>query len=346
MLHYVAWRERGFWAGGKLLARSQIVRLLSVLNQKHETFTSIQSYTPEAEIIGCPVLFADFDHKFDLELTRRDVNNFVTATVHHLNVVPLIYFSGNKGFHVVVPHTVTHPRCHEIVKAVVARISPPLPTLDPAVYRTRSMWRTVGSPSSQPGRYKTQITREELLHLPIHEIKHLAENPTPRPLTEYDAEKLDMERLDELVGQAQNSLPTRRELPPGNARHAPMTPCLTTLFLEGAPEGLRNRSVFLLAKHFKLSGTTLIAAEHLMLGQPHFANWEVTGTTRVLNVLRSVYRNARQPTIGCKSGTDGELLRMYCSDLCVFSDAFPTLNIGGPSGAKAKRPASQDKAVL
>ena len=345
MLRYFAWKERGFWMGGKLLTRTQIVSLLGHLEGRAETFASVQTYNPDETILSSPI-YADLDHQTNLALVQADTRTLVSSIIHHLNVVPDIYFSGNKGFHVIVPHEIYHPRCHEIVRTLIANLTGSLGTLDQSVYRTRSLLRTEGSPASKPGYFKTKISRQELFALTPDEIQAIAKDPAKRTVREFDQTKLLIDTLADLVQSAIEALPERKPFNASHAQWSPMTPCLQTLYTVGTSPGNRNKAIFMLAKHFKINAVPELEAEAAMMAQPHFRDWEETGVTKVLSVIRSVYRNRTAPKLGCKTGSEGELLRAHCNPFCIFSDAFPELNIRGHDGTTPQTPSDASCRLL
>lgn len=335
MYRYFAWKEGdGYWKGGKLLSFSQITTLRKHLPENYEQFETVQAYSANGTALQCPI-YADFDHKTNLALARKDAQIFTNAIQRELNVTPNIFFSGSKGFHVIVPYELKHPRCHIVAQKIIAEISPPMKHLDMSVYRTKAMLRIPNSPASKPGRFKVQISVSQLFNESEKNIIDFSAYPVLNHLSEYDSGKINEEYLHDLYTKITSNLPTLKDT--DNRFSTPITHCIKHIFENPVDEGGRNRSIFILAKYFKAAGKTYDEALELMLGQDHFAQWEKDKTSKVTPVLSSVFRSNRNPHIGCKSGADGELLRTYCDDMCVFSDKFPELNIRGTNESSTRK---------
>lgn len=323
---YFAWREAGYWRGHKLLSAAQISTLLHHLEYRHEVFASIQQYDEMEQVLACPI-FADFDHKdATLEVTQSEVQAFVFRMIAELNVVPRIYFSGNKGFHVVLPYPIVHPHCHYIVRGIVERIGGDLKTLDKAVYRPRSMFRLPGSPASIAGYFKTQLTREELFNASVADIRRLSSIRQTRLIEECDLAKIDESAISTLIEDAHHQIAFMDEPSKTQQGLQPfLTPCLKHLLTIGAPEGSRNKAIFILSKFFKASEVDIETAREIMLRHKHLMDMDQNREASISTVLRSVYRSPRPVMMGCKRGSDAELMREFCSDMCPFSDKFPKL---------------------
>lgn len=330
MRRYFAWIERGRWWGNELLTTSQIQILLSTFGYKHQVFASVQTYGDDDRILACP-FYADFDHKdASLGETQEDVKKFVFRILSELSVVPLIYFSGNKGFHVLVPIPIAGKDCHFVVREMARELGGDLKSLDQAVYRPRAMFRLPGSPASKEGFYKTQLTRDELFNCSSEEIQLLARNRTQRQIFECDTSKTSQSAWDELVALAEARLPVKR--PRGDLTlgyQSVTTPCILTFLEDGVHTGERNRALFVLAKHFKSLGYTMEEAVEELREHEHWKLWDDTREAPILPVLRSVFRSKQPVKIGCRTGLDGEIMREHCSLFCPFNEKFPDLRVKG-----------------
>lgn len=127
----------------------------------------------------------DFDGE-DLPAVKGEVENF-TAYLIEVYEVPLSYFrlsfSGNKGFHVVIPIEAfvpePKPSAHfwQIVKAVAGEISQGFKFVDPSIYESKRLFRVLNSINEKSGLYKIPLALQELQSLGIDEIRELAKQP-------------------------------------------------------------------------------------------------------------------------------------------------------------------------
>lgn len=319
---YFAYKERGYWRVQELLPIAQIRAMLAALAWQYEVFASIQSYDEHGNVVGGPLWF-DFDgHPEDV---LAEVRHFVCALEFTINVTPRIYFSGSKGFHVIIERFIDHPRVHELVQDFVRETAPFLRTLDPKVYRTRSMLRIPGSKASKPGYYKIEVTRRELFDLSYDAIRQLA--TAQRFIeTEHDPSRLDEHVFDDWLALAIKNLPTYDSLPQleSLARSVDMevTPCIANMLVTPAPEGERNATCFTLARFFRGCDVDEETCRQILMKQPHWQGFEVDGR-EVTKVLRSVYRSQKPSQLGCRGNSQtAEIMRSYCATPCHFRSDF------------------------
>ena len=119
----------------------------------------------------------DFDHEESKgEQARLDVIQFI-EWVGVEDVV--IFFSGNKGFHVGIPegYVGIEPSeiLHKQMRSLLHKLGPKFKTLDLSVHDAGRKFRVPGSRHPKTGLYKRRISSEELL-LPIEQIARLAKN--------------------------------------------------------------------------------------------------------------------------------------------------------------------------
>ena len=70
--------------------------------QKTPCYCSVQPYKARNSPCSIEKLFFDFDCKEDPSQAWRDAAAFSETLIHHYRILPLIVFSGNKGYHVYV----------------------------------------------------------------------------------------------------------------------------------------------------------------------------------------------------------------------------------------------------
>jgi hypothetical protein len=153
-------------------------------------YTTIQKFSnPEhedPEIEYCNLGF-DFDSASNVGLAHTDakvcVDYFIKA--HNIGISPeeiMIYFSGNRGFHVVVNAEVfnAEPQIDmiKVWRLLVNHINKELKlnTLDLAVYTKRRSWRIPNTKHTKTGLYKRALTYEEF-NSSLENIRELAKKP-------------------------------------------------------------------------------------------------------------------------------------------------------------------------
>jgi DNA primase catalytic subunit len=136
----------------------------------------------------CPLAF-DFDCATDISQAWNDCKKLVdhAVSVYELDINQeqmLVYFSGNRGFHVTI-----NAECFD-AKPMVDMIKVwrlvseelfkelKLVTLDRAVYTRRRAWRVPNTKHGKTGLYKRALTYQELMS-GVNKIKELAKSPCP-----------------------------------------------------------------------------------------------------------------------------------------------------------------------
>lgn len=321
-----AWKEGAYWRGQSLISQAQISTMLGILGWRKEVFASIQSYDQYHNCIGSPLYF-DFDGPPDT--VTADVRHFVQACEFVVNVTPKIYFSGNKGFHLIIDHLIEHPMCHLLVQDFADEIAF-CSTLDKKVYRSNALFRIPGSPGSAKGFYKVPITRDELMTLTFEQLREFAR--TRRQLDDtHDPSKIDNAVMNDWMKCALRKLPRFDHLTTliqhSESMGMEMTPCIQRMLTEPQPQGTRHECVFILARFFKLCGLDLETTKTAFDAQPHWCAYEAE-EREITKVLRSVFYSSKHPLLGCKGRTySAELMRDHCDKLCHFSPDFPKLAV-------------------
>lgn len=128
-------------------------------------------------------LVFDFDSKDNIEVARTDSMETIARLekygIAEKNVE--IYFSGNKGFTLVVnlPKDITPD---EAANIAIQKIGYGLVTLDKSIYNASRILRLPGTKHQVSGMYKIPLTREELSTWTIEEIWTSAEEPYESPI--------------------------------------------------------------------------------------------------------------------------------------------------------------------
>ena len=111
-----------------------------------------------------------------------------------LQDVPLdalrFYFSGAKGFHVELPHTLfggfePSAELHSHERAAALELMAGIP-FDRSVYDKLRLWRLPNTLNVKGNHYKVRLSLSEILNLDMAGILALAEHPRPRMLTAPD----------------------------------------------------------------------------------------------------------------------------------------------------------------
>lgn len=320
---YFSWLNGDQWMVNELITMQQCMSMLQTLDWKFPVFASIQDYNADGDIAACPLYF-DIDAP-ELEDAAQDAWAVVQACEYLIKCTPRIYFSGSKGFHLIIERKIEHPRCHEIARHFAQEAASHVHHVDRSVYTSRRMFRIPTSPASKPGFYKIELTRMELFKLCPTEIRQLAR--TRRTIvTEHDPSKIDEDVWAAWYAQALRELPTVKTVEALQKNYTSVsteiTPCIVTMLTKPAMPGERHNTIFTLARFFRSCEVDEGTAISLILEQPHHLDYEKE-RGEVSKTVKSVYRGRVQSSIGCRgNGVYPELMRSFCAAPCHFRSDF------------------------
>lgn len=256
----------------------------------------------------CPILaplYLDFDDD-DVEGHFIEERSDVYRAVHLLSKwfkAPIeqvrLYFSGSKGFHIVVPHELfgwlPSKDLNTKLKCVMTQIQKELGTerIDGRIYDRKRLFRIPNSINSKSGLYKIPLTLDELMELSSYEdLKQLASKPRfvqfPKPVYSEEAGKAFTDWLD--VYQDQKQRRHRHmgpmKIPEGGRS---LLPCIEKILQDGVEEGSRNNTAVAVASSILQSGKTLDETEELLYDWNE-RNDPPLGGHELHAVLMSAYR--------------------------------------------------------
>lgn len=309
---YVSWKFKNspYMNGNALLGDDQrrtVIANLLEKRRRQEIFETIQTYDLNGRIIHCP-LYADFDGPTALD----DCRKVITAIQDDYDVNPRVWFSGSKGFHLIVPVEISHEKGHKVAQEFFARFKE-LRSLDQQVYTGRRNWRLDGSVHHKTGLFKIGIGTEELFYLTIEDIREYAKEPLESAPIEYfdDADHDDLFNDIELaIKRVDNRAHTTSDYESNDSWTNNLTPCIERLLDDPLTEGERNTTATLLARFFNSYDATLDEALDEVLSRPHWREYQ----KELEKVFKCVFRAPSR--FGCRNV---ELLERHCDRWCHFS---------------------------
>ena len=315
MNKYVTWSSGKYYEGQGLYDSSACVNIINSLRKtQQEVYATIQDYDSNGDCIGCPLYF-DIDAP-SLYDAWENARQLVSDIEDEFNVSSLVWFSGGKGFHVLTPLYIRHPRCHEIMKLIIEDSFKHI-DLDMKVYRTRSMFRVENTWNIKGKKYK--IPLDNWNQLSLEKIYAMADKQvTPQWRDKWNCADLD---ISSLVGR----LPEFKPIDISSTLHFDdMMPCLKRLWgLPTPPQGSRHEIAYMVVKHCYRAGLSPDEAASLFYSHPF---WKNVNDNDYRKIIRSVYTKGNA-ALGCKHN---ELLQANCVVACIYNKGFDIIDhIGG-----------------
>ena len=218
----------------------------------------------EAELYGN--LYLDFDDDNNLNNAREDV-------IHTLSFLKIvyqipsdqvkIYFSGHKGFHLIIPGSILGIEPNKDLNAIFKTMAEQIKTfsihktIDLKIYDNRRLFRMPNTINGKTGLYKIILTPDELYSLSEKEIKELASKPRNITLNIKNilnpiAHNQYLKILDTYKDQEKKINKNKRYTKTLNI----VPNCISYILENGATEGSRNITIACLTSFFKSNGKT------------------------------------------------------------------------------------------
>lgn len=215
----------------------------------------------ESQVMGN--FYMDFDNEENIELARKDALQaiYLMSQNYRYNL-PIeafrIYFSGKKGFHVIIPWQYFGFKPDYNLDEVFRMMAKDLRefcaygSLDMSVYERRRVLRMENSIHEGTGLHKIPLTYEQLRDFTEEEIREQATNnfkfKYPKPYLVKQAEKIYLEKFKEVVA-------AKSIVYSGVRKPLDYTPSHIQELLDLGPvSGYRNNSMAVLASFFNNQG--------------------------------------------------------------------------------------------
>ena len=227
---------------------------------------------------------------------------------------PVIFFSGNKGFHVLLWDAFNIPAgpdASRIVKRMCEKIADGIPNIDSKVYATTQLWRMANTINGKTGLYKVRLSAEEIELLTPDGIKNLAREPRePQGIKALRCDLL--QRLcDETVREMAKPECVIAKPKMGSAKYRRDRKMCIQKLMNGTREGNRNAVGHRLAVHWKkeLFGEEETTA---LLSAWNRRNAPPLPSEDIIAIVDSAYEG--EYDYGCND----DVLKAHCFDDCMY----------------------------
>tara|TARA_R100000700_G_C3176209_1_gene151154 strand:- start:1038 stop:2828 length:1791 start_codon:yes stop_codon:yes gene_type:complete len=214
------------------------------------------------------------------------------------------YFSGT-GYHIILHNDLFNfSPSIDLPYLVKATIKDLFPIADLAVLSRTAIYRVAHTKNLKTGLYKVPLTRKELMHLSVDDIKHLAS--TPRLSAGYGGTLIADGELEEYTTSKHQALDKTRTLSKVREPNK-VIPCIQDMLAKGPQEGARNTTAMRIVSSFKRAG---IPSQYAKVAILHWNDNQVE-PNRLLELTERVYNNPYQ--YSCND----ELMSKHCKTRCI-----------------------------
>lgn len=212
----------------------------------------------------------DVDVKGDLDKALAETRDIVRYFQREIGIqppYPRVWFSGQKGFHIVIHRDILgiqpHVKLYSLFKRAAEEISKALKVtgIDYNIYSNRRLMRYPNSIHSKTRLHKIELSHEELRTLTVDQIKELAK--TPREPLKFRFLPVDLSDTgakwwSALVEHWNNSIQYREMQPRAKIKviKKEYPRCINYLMNTRPQEGTRNRVTYVLASFLLNQGVS------------------------------------------------------------------------------------------
>ena len=268
-----------------------------------------------------PLLYAPFYLDLDADITSEKKFKKIIPDVAraYLGLMSLglkpeeieLYFSGSKGFHIVVDPRilgiVPSTELNAIYKAWALYLSHiyAISIIDLRIYDKRRLFRIPNTINSKTGLYKVPVSLQFLYDHTYDDLMEYATSPKNEKEPVYKINRTAALRFYQKSKQYKKSKVKNKEVSfeiPETKQE--LLPCVQTILREGAIKGARNNTLIVLASCLLQSGYTMaevnkIAIDWNELNEPPLHSREIMAT---VNSAYAMLQNGRR--YGCASIRD------------------------------------------
>ena len=292
---------------------------------KTDIFYSICIYSSSDDLSDfiSPIFF-DIDCSENLPATRESTLILCEMLRDRLSIPSdciEIFFSGYKGFHVIVPTVVfgafSSPYALTLNKLMAEKAEDAgARFIDKGIYTPRRILRFPNSKNSKSGLDKISLAHEELRDMDTNAILKLAENPRPddsyaSPVYCEKAVKWYRDAIECTKSRIENHRSVKKNITTNFKDGWRIPPCIKNIQETILPDGIRHRAYFSLARFYSWIG--MHPAEILELIQTIDTKHPIQDPGSIKRSIKSACTHA-----GFAGCNDVALKKYCCKDICFY----------------------------
>ena len=279
------------------------------------------------KMLGSPYL--DFDTDIESEdafdevrkEVRMAMNYFVTYWKVPIGMIE-VYFSGNKGFHLVIPYQVLgikadaelNLKFKQVAQLVIKQCN--AKHIDTGIYDRKRLFRIPNTINAKSGLYKVPMTYEQLETMNLDDVIEWASIPRDFP---FETPALSLKSAMHYKAMFKKKPVEKKkkkkafQIPQKRKR---LLPCVVEILKNGAEKGQRNNTTVALASSLMQSGIPRDETEDIILDWNQ-SNDEPLKESEISITVSSAYRTlCNGMGYGCQKFKD----LGYCIDTCKIAN--------------------------
>lgn len=253
-------------------------------------------------------LYLDFDNIKDFSQAQADAVtalSYLKICYHIAEEYALIYFSGNKGIHIIIPTEILGVEPTPLLNGVYKYIANSIKsftkhkTIDTQIYDNKRLFRIPNTIHEKSGLYKIPLTPEELRSLTEEEIRQMAKAPRNlEPKQYHGTNAYAQQQYQRMVQEFQVFDKESKKDRRFKSKYDFTPPCIQHIIDNGAVEGQRNITIACLTGFCKNSGKSLTETTDY-ISEWNSRNIKPTGEQELKKTVKSMFLGDKQ--FGCST---------------------------------------------
>lgn len=252
-------------------------------------------------LMGSPYL--DFDTDIDSEEAFEDLKREVRMAINYFAIywgIPTnmieIFFSGNKGFHIIIPYEILgiepdkdlNLKNKILAQLVAAQCKST--HIDMGIYDRRRLFRIPNTINGKSGLYKVPLTYSQLTSFTLDDIIDWAMRPRESGVIEPRFIQKSAEHYHQMQQHVERKAHREKKPIQIPQKRRKLLPCVVEILKTGISQGMRNNTAVALASSLMQSGVKRGETEDILLAwnednDPPLSEAEITAT------VSSAYRS-------------------------------------------------------
>ena len=286
---------------------------------RYDIFLTVQTYDRGGKCLYCPI-YADFDGENSLEDVKKCYDIIRSRWGE-----PEVFYSGRKGFHLILDYPIHGNNCHHIVHTMMKMLGD-FKTLDTRVYTERRLFRVVNTYNVEGERYKIKLSPSDIFNKSIDSIRDLAKHQCKYDKgIIYGLNLKSINRDYEKASDTARKIDTTRK-PAVVSEYLP--PCIDGI-LKGRPvDGTVNNSIFTICRALRSFDINQDKCMDMFMANDFYVHRQRTAGD-VLPTIRSVYRKKEFIMPNCDEKNNADIMKPFCNDSCRYKiiDLWKSKNV-------------------
>lgn len=300
-----------------------------ISNFDSDTYCTIYKYennnTGTCNFISPLYLDLDIDNIEDkFNLLVRDLKIIINKLITEFHITKediQIYFSGSKGFHILISEDIFGFEADRTLNKELKKIATYLKAytltkcIDTKIYDYKRLFRITNTINSKTGLYKVYIPYDVLINMSYEELKEYASEPQEYELNDYNFNQKAHDTFYSLIDKInkKDKDKTNIKIAKEYIKKKELLPCVKYILQNGSTNGQRNNTTIALANSLFQINYSKEEVQEIIEVWNNTKNEEPLPEKEILTTINSAYNNSKNNMFyGCSAFRDLDVCIKGC----------------------------------